>query len=216
MKIGLTMRHSRAREYQEDRDAIARDWPLFLQQYLPHIQWMLLPNLSANDMVKYVARWELEGFLVTGGDDPGMDSMRDQAERALLDYAVSHRKPVLGICRGFQVIQQYLDGALTPCATDEHLSRSHTVHFSPQMRFLFPDKMDMRVNSYHRMGIKTKDLAPPLMTLAMTGEWVECAVSEKPALMGMLWHPERAGGDPLLDGNLMERFFQGKINLPET
>ncbi len=210
------MRHGCAHEYQEDRDVIARGWPVFLQRYMPHIQWMLLPNLPANEMVEYATRWELDGFLLTGGDDPGTDSMRDQAEKAVLDYAISCGKPVLGICRGFQVIQRYLGGVLAPCDASEHLSRTHTVHFSPQMSFLFSGKTDIRVNSYHRMGIKAEDLAPPLITVAMMGDWVECAISERPALMGIVWHPERAGGDPVLDGNLIERFFQGKIRLPES
>lgn len=216
MKVGLTMRHASARGYREDRDAIARGWPVFLRQYLPDIQWMLMPSLPVGDMLEYVKSWELDGFLLTGGDDPGTDSLRDQAEEALLEYAVSSGKPVLGVCRGFQVIQRHLGGVLTACAASGYLPSAHTVHIPPEMRCLFSGKTEMRVNSYHRMGIRVKDLAPPLKPVAMTDGWVECAVSDKPALMGMLWHPERASGEPLLAGHLMERFFQRKIDLPKT
>jgi len=213
VKIGLTMRHSLARDYPEGRDAIARDWPLFLQQCLPAFQWMLLPNLPSRDMVAYAMQWELEGFLLTGGDDAGADLLRDEAETALLEYAISSGKPVLGICRGFQMIQQYLGGAVTACDADSHVSRTHEVHFAPWLRSLFPDLENAWVNSYHRKGIRKETLASPMKPLAVIDEWVECAVSQTPALMGMLWHPERVGGNPVLDGELMERFFTGKIGM---
>jgi putative glutamine amidotransferase len=216
VKIGLTMRHSHARDYPERRDAIARDWPLFLQKYMPTVQWMLLPNLPARDMVAYAIQWELGGFLLTGGDDAGTDSLRDEAETALLDYAVSSGKPVLGICRGFQMIQKYLGGAVAACDADSHVSRTHEVHFAPWLRSVFPDLANARVNSYHGKGIRTINLASPLKPVAVIDEWVECAVSENPALMGMLWHPERVGGNPVLDGELMERFFTGKIGMAVT
>ena len=213
MKIGLTMRQSCAQDYQEERDAIARDWPRFLQQHLPGMQWMLLPNLSAADMVAYASQWELDGFLFTGGDDPGTDSLRDEAEKALLDYAVAKGKPVLGVCRGFQVIQRYLGGALAPISAGRHVSCIHAVQFASRPGLLFAGEMEARVNSYHSWGITAKALAPPLQPLAMMDEWVECAISYGPDLMGMFWHPERAGGNPSLDGDLMVRFFRGKLRM---
>lgn len=209
------MRYANAPAYREDRDAIARDWPLFLQHYLPEVQWMLLPNLPPGDVAAYAAEWNLDGFVLTGGDAPGDDPVRDLAERSLLDHAIDQGKPVLGICRGFQIIQQYLGGSLSSCDADTHVASCHEVRFSSRVAGLVPEGASIQVNSYHRTGIRIQNLAFPLAPLALAGEWVECAVSRQPPLMGMLWHPERTGGDPVLDAKLMMLFFQRRIPFRE-
>ncbi|WP_456415828.1 gamma-glutamyl-gamma-aminobutyrate hydrolase family protein [Thiolapillus sp.] len=216
MKIGLTMRYTSAPDYEEDRDAIARDWPRFLREHLPELQWLLLPNLPGEEMLEYIRQWALDGFILTGGGDTGTDRMRNYAEQAILDHAIANNKPVLGVCRGFQLIQQYLGGILTPCNPDRHLSVCHEVFFTPAAEALHPDCTQTRVNSYHKLGVKNENLAPPLQPLATTGEEVECYITEQPPLMGMLWHPERHGGDPELDSHLIRNFFCGKTLQPTT
>ena len=57
----------------------------------------------------------LDGILITGGQDV----------YALLDYALAHRIPVFGICRGIQIINVYFGGTLTDDLPSERPGIEH-------------------------------------------------------------------------------------------
>jgi N5-(cytidine 5'-diphosphoramidyl)-L-glutamine hydrolase len=70
---------------------------------------VLLPNVS--DVALALCEWSgIAGLVLTGGSDfaafGGDAPERDTVDNALLDWAEQHGLPVLGVCRGMQVIQQ--------------------------------------------------------------------------------------------------------------
>ena len=162
------------------------------------------------------------GLLLTGGvdADPSLYGEyrqyeevsvcppRDKGEYALISAAVKLRIPILGICRGIQMINVYFGGTLyqdipfqirnLPGGGNPHRQTEsfpaggHTVTFEKE---LWPvSKKTIRVNSYHHQAIK--QLAPGFQVLARddTDGLVEAICSpgtpSRPLIMAVQWHPE--------------------------
>lgn len=183
---------------------------------------------SSNIRLRDYAR-HLDGLVLQGGADVspqtyseaatrpewGGDRARDVYELELLHEFVEAGKPVLGICRGCQLINVAFGGTLyQDIASDvptaiEHVSERydshyHMIHF-PQgsvLGSLFPAKPEALVNSIHHQAVK--DLGRDLVVEAVSGtDNIVEAVRHRRArfVMGLQWHPEfhRGGSAELLD-----------------
>ena len=190
-------------------------------------------DLSVDDYVQ-----ALDGLVLQGGADidpqaygemPGellgsTDAVRDRFELTLLRAFVAARKPVLGICRGMQLInvayggtlhQDLIGGGATRAAHvapayDEHV---HALRFEPGSWFesLHPGVAVPQVNSIHHQGIKT--LGHGLTVQAWSDDGVpECIRgSGEGFLLGVQWHPEfHDGRNPALlpADPLMQAFLE--------
>ncbi len=203
--LGLSMRTADAVDYDEGRDALARDWLAFMAAVLPEAAWLPLPN-AGDQAIEFVNDWNLDGLILTGGDDIGAAPMRDATERALFKHAWQTNMPMFGVCRGMQFIQSVLGGALEDCPREEHVAQRHGISLVAQPCAGLPN--DAEVNSFHTVGIKTEALAPPLEPLAVTADgWVEgCHCPERP-LIAVMWHPERESEPADLDRLLLRHLF---------
>lgn len=129
-----------------------------------------------------------------------VDEDRDAMEWSLLGEALERNLPIMGICRGFQMINVYLGGTLTqnlaaegwhenhrPDAARNHLAHTVTARGGALGRNFGSEPFF--VNSIHRQGIKA--LAPGLTTTATTQdgliEGYECAERK---ILAVQWHPE--------------------------
>ena len=175
----------------------------------------------------------LDGLVLQGGADVspqsyaeaatrpewGGDRVRDMYELELLHEFIEAGKPVLGICRGCQLINVALGGTLyQDIATDVPTSITHVneeydrLHHAIQfpsgssLAGLFTSRSDSKkewlVNSIHHQAVK--DLGRDLSVEAVSGtdNIIEAIRYRKaPFVMGLQWHPEfhRAGGPELLD-----------------
>lgn len=131
------------------------------------------------------------------------DAARDRFELDLLRAFVAAGKPVLGICRGMQLINVAFGGTLhqdligagatanahVAPAYDEH---SHALRFEPGSWFaaLYPQAQAPVVNSIHHQGIK--QLGRGLRVEAWSDDGVpECIRGDGDSfLLGVQWHPE--------------------------
>lgn len=129
-----------------------------------------------------------------------IDEDRDKMETTVLKKALAEKKPVLGICRGHQLINVVLGGRLE-ANISPHYKRG------PQPRSLLPVKKinidedtllhkitgqkRIYANSLHNQAVG--ELAPPLQAVAFETEGIlqglEGANAEIP-LLGVQWHPE--------------------------
>ena len=157
-----------------------------------------------------------DGLILTGGKDvePSMygettphpsvrcDPERDEMELRILRAFLNANKPVLGICRGLQLLNVFLGGTLwqhLPEDVGEH-HESGTVH--PVA--LAPDSVVGRlfgsrilVNSYHHQGVRT--LAEDLRATAHAvvdreKTTVEAFEHVNGKILAVQWHPERMLG----------------------
>lgn len=147
-----------------------------------------------------------------------VDAERDAIDFSLLDEALRARRPVLGICRGLQVINVALGGTLVqdlplelPSEVvhqngDEEKTRlDHRVRIAPGTRLAaIAGTGEVAVNSRHHQAIAR--LAPGLAVSATAEDGVPEAV-EAPReswLVAVQWHPENLVGDPVSRGLFSE------------
>jgi len=193
----------------------------------------LLPVLP--DSAQLAALVErVDALVLSGGSDvaPGLygeeplrpewagDPARDAYEQALLAAAIAQGKPVLGVCRGIQLLNAALGGSLyqdishqlpgalvhrDPARYDDN---EHTVRLSRDSWLAGPyGDAEILVNSVHHQAVKA--LAPGLRACAWAPDGViEAVCDEERDLWGIQWHPEwldpqsphfarRAPGDPV-------------------
>lgn len=143
-----------------------------------------------------------DAFLVTGGIDMNpkwfneemngtheYDDRLDILDKQVIDYALKHKKPLLGICRGHQVINVFMGGTLIQDIGTAHKSVRHNVKTFKNDLIDFEPLME--VNSYHHQVCK--DLAPDLIELAVSENegYNEAYYSKKYPILGIQWHPEK-------------------------
>jgi putative glutamine amidotransferase len=204
-RIGLSMRVVTASDRGERRDALAQDWPKFLAGVLAECAWLPVPNVGGR-ADRFAETWALDAIILTGGDDIGATPERDATERALLDYAARRGVPVLGICRGLQMLITWRGGQLMPC--DGHAGTRHAVRFGGERVPQELRGMDVDVNSFHRFAIEPRALPRTLEPLAIASDGlIEAVADHSSAFLGVMWHPEREAVPAAHDVMLIRRHF---------
>jgi gamma-glutamyl-gamma-aminobutyrate hydrolase PuuD len=161
----------------------------------------------------------LDGLVFTGGSDldpelygqrphpetTGIHDQRDRAEMALIREALVRDMPVLGICRGMQLLNVALGGDLI-----QHLASD--THKGPPGRYTFHDvtvEPGTRLGEVLGAGTRTHSchhqapqrLGAGLRVSARAEDGTVEAVEQPSArfALGVLWHPEEdeVGGAPL-------------------
>lgn len=190
-KIGITLRHCSPTGYHEPRDGIARDWYRFFSALGLGHRWVLLPNLQA-DTPAYAQAQGVDALIFSGGDDVGCDPVRDTSERALLAHAIGAHWPVLGVCRGLQLIHQHFGGQWVPAPAHIHVAQRHgiTLLNAEQPLPWACDREPRTVNSYHGNRL----LAPTAALRPWASDeqgHCEAVVHAHLKIAGVMWHPER-------------------------
>ncbi len=148
-----------------------------------------------------------DALVLTGGDDvadPGLaeppgrgDPLRDASDAALLAAARAQGLPVLGVCRGVQLLAVRSGGALTAVdghapAPGEPLGR-HRVRLEPSSWVACRLGVSVGVvPSLHRYAV-----ADPgrLVVVARAGDGtIEAIADPRRFEVGVQWHPELSGG----------------------
>ena len=207
-RIGLTMRVAQAESGDETRDCLAQDWPEFMTAALPSVHWLPLPNLG-EAVADYVREWDLDGFILTGGNDLKESRLRDATERALLRHAIEENLPVFGVGRGLQMIHSYFGGDLRPCSRQEHDGVQHVVRVTAHPGRWSPPLEIREVNSFHAWAVPLDGLAPQLRAFAATADgWAEGVTHADSPIAAVQWHPERMRPFASTDCELVRELFE--------
>ncbi len=205
-KIGISLRTSNAYGYTEDRDAIATDWYHFLRLLDCKHNWVLLPNIG-NDSAEYAKFQNIEGLILTGGDDIGSHKRRDDSEKRLLEYALQQHLPILGVCRGLQQLYLYYGGKLINTNDGQHIATRHQVKVTTPLPFKYTEESTIEVNSYH-----SQLLAPGTTNLNIlaqdTAGFIEGIIDVPNKIAGVMWHPERETNCASFDTALFNWLFK--------
>lgn len=182
LKIGISMRELHAASYPEIRDGIARDWIIFLNNLMPEAKYILLPNIE-DKIIRYVREWGLNAFILTGGEDIGSSRERDNTESLIFNYAQKNSYPILGVCRGFQLIFNLLGGSIKVNDNIEHTEADeHKINYKGR---------NYSVSSYHS-NILIEKSSPDCLEITsrcLIDQSIESYKGQN--ILGFMWHPER-------------------------
>lgn len=210
--IGLTPSHN-----VKNDDLMMRPTYMRAIKNAGGIPIMLPLEASKEDLMQLVKT--LDGFLFTGGPDIhpfhfGEETLqkcgdisvpRDHNELTLLSLVMEAKKPILGICRGVQLINVGLGGTIyqdifsqfkedPPLAHVQpfhYTSPCHKVKIVPGTKLnKIVGEQEISVNSMHHQAIK--DVSPKLLVSGYASSGLVEAVEmpDYPYLVGVQWHPE--------------------------
>ncbi len=205
-RLGITTRVALA-HYGEARDCLAQDWGAFLAHALPECAWMPLPNLGEG-IVEFAERWQLDGVILSGGNDIGTSAVRDATESKLVELARERRWPLFGVCRGLQFLQHLHGGQLAELEGGGHAGTRHALVRCGGDTLPLPSGT---VNSFHDQAVLTGTLAAPLVPLAESEDGVvEACRHPKLPWAATMWHPEREETPVLQDVALVRALFRAE------
>ena len=238
LKIGIS---ARILHPQADAKGLQSKTLQYLEQSVGHwvmsrdVLVLMVPTVDKNGLLHRsnirladYAR-HLDGLVLQGGADVSPrsygeealqaewagDRFRDEYEIELVHEFVEAGKPVLGVCRGAQLINVAFGGTLfqdlreqlpqsIPHVNDIYEKNVHAVRFEPGsgLARLYPGLREARVNSIHHQGIKTlgRDLAAE--AISQPDGVIEAIRRTAPGfVLGVQWHPEfhRPGDSTVLD-----------------
>jgi N5-(cytidine 5'-diphosphoramidyl)-L-glutamine hydrolase len=189
-QIAITQRIIKNEEYPEIRDALDIKWSSLFErlEYIP----IIIPNNFNPEY--YIKSENVDGILFSGGNNLGsitnneVDLIRDRIESKILSIAIKEKIPVLGICRGMQIIANYFGATI--CKIKNHAGCNHAVTMINNTVFKDYFGRSVVVNSYHNYGIL--DVSDQLLIAAKSKDnSIEAVQHKKYEIYAQMWHPER-------------------------
>jgi putative glutamine amidotransferase len=191
---------------------------------------LIMPYLeSRSEDVEYIREVldEVDGVILPGGSDidpalynsypeknlGNISPERDRWELKILEIAMEMGKPILGICRGFQLINIYYGGSLKVdvCGNNDdskipHMAlmvpkyyKTHQLQIKQNTRLakIFSGD-EVAVNSYHHQAVDKVGDGLTVSAVAPDGFVEGIEDLNYPYLLGVQWHPEMmAAKDPI-------------------
>jgi len=181
LRVAVSQRRDAVAGRDEVRDAL----DVRLNALLWELGFLPVPMASAiDDLGVYLEALMPDAVVLSGGNDIGQAPKRDRLERALLFHAAACRLPVVGVCRGMQMINHHQGGDLRPVVG--HVAVRHRIS-GPLM-----GTDGREVNSYHDQGLFDADLGDDLEAVAWSDDGVVEALRHRESpWLGIMWHPER-------------------------
>lgn len=198
------------------------------------IPFVIPPDISNNSIDAIISR--VDGIMITGGGDIetnrfngqdhprvyGVDAERDNLEIELVLAAKSTVKPLLGICRGIQIINVALGGDLYTDIQDQKINPLKHDWFPDYPRDRLSHPIEVKsgsllnqildisitdVNSLHHQAIK--NLSNKLSATSFAPDGIIEAVEngDHPFFLGVQWHPEW-----LFDYETTQKLFKAFIH----
>ena len=175
-----------------------------------------------------------DGIILTGGEDISplqyndtinlavcgdINYQRDTLERKLFDFALKNKIPLIGVCRGMQMMNVASGGSLYGDIPTEigttviHRNNGEVMHeivLCDTSSLIFPAGKDtIMVNSWHHQGLKIMPNHLRVIARSFDGlpEAVVMDKSEHPFMIAVQFHPERLGKDNAIHQKMRDSFY---------
>lgn len=149
--------------------------------------WLKSIGLEVLPATTKIDSW-VDGIVIGGGLAPHDDPERDDIEFSLVKQAIKENVPLLGICRGCEVLALGVSGAIMKMSDSEVARHKDTWH-KVLLSNLWPcetlDVWSNHINHITKMGT--------LSPVAFSPDGiVEAIADQKRRLLGIQWHPEKS------------------------
>jgi N5-(cytidine 5'-diphosphoramidyl)-L-glutamine hydrolase len=145
---------------------------------------------------KWLTKIKPHGIVLSGGENIGTNKFRDTAEYFLIKFSKKNHIPVLGICRGMQILSKYFGSKLFK--VKNHANKNH---------FIKSKDKKIIVNSFHNLAIKSCPKNFKIKFKAEDGV-IESIYSTNSRMEGWMWHPERYKKFKSFDIKSFKRLFR--------
>jgi putative glutamine amidotransferase len=175
-----------------------------------------------------------DGIILTGGEDINplqyndtinlalcgdINYQRDTLERKLFDFAFENKIPLIGVCRGMQMMNVASGGTLygdipteigTTVIHRNNGEVNHEIVLVDTCSLIFPNGTDtIMVNSWHHQGLKIMPNHLRVIARAFDGlpEAVVMDKSQHPFMVAVQFHPERLGKENVIHQTMKSSFY---------
>jgi putative glutamine amidotransferase len=198
MNIGVTQFEHFRKDRNQMLDCLDQRLTSFLKNFASSVY--PIPN-SFTENISFEA-WmknaEIEAIILSGGGNVGEGPARDHVERLLINYAIEHDIPLIGICRGMQAIILHFGGSLL--AKAGHVRTRHK---------MLIEGRQIEVNSFHDFCVDNCSIEFNVLARA-EDLTIECVAHKEHQVLGIMWHPERDEPFQAHDLNLFRSFIKGE------
>ena len=176
-----------------------------------------------------------DGIILTGGEDINplqyndtinlavcgdINYQRDTLERKLFDFAFKNKLPLVGVCRGMQMMNVASGGSLYGDIPTEigttviHRNNGEVMHeivIIDTCSLIFPIETDtFMVNSWHHQGLKIMPNHLSVIARSFDGlpEAVVMEKSTHPFMIAVQFHPERLGKENPIHQKMRDSFYK--------
>jgi len=213
-RVAITQRLETEPRHGEVRNSLDIRWSSFLSD-CNLVPCPLPIGLGLEEYIKD----DVSGIIFTGGGDLSstipsgsaeyrLAKLRDKHEKRLMDIAIEKSIPVIGVCRGMQLIAEYFGSTLK--IVDKHVATRHPIEVQKSGEYYEHLCEVKSVNSYHSFGID--QLASCLESNAICPEddVIEFIAHKEKAIVGIMWHPERETNPSCFDKSLFLKMFYSR------
>lgn len=205
-RIAVTQRVDFISSYSEKRDALDQRWVEFLQTI--KLSPIIIPN-NIDYVKQLIENNSIDGILLTGGNSlakyQGGAPERDKVEKILIQYACAKKIPLLGVCRGMQMIQDYFNNPLSKISG--HVAKRQSLVVKEGFKLTKIIKNFKDVNSFNEYG--SYNVNGDLSLVASSLDGVIMSIEHKHhKIFGVMWHSEREFPFNKNDQDMFKKIFE--------
>ena len=174
--VAVSQRVDHYPDRNETRDALDQRLAAFVAScgFMP----LPVPNFLGDAIRDWLTIVQPMAIVLSGGNDIGQCKERDDTECALLGHAQEHGLPLLGICRGMQMMAHWAGVGLR--SVQGHIRTRHQLSGA----------ITGEVNSYHGFSLAACPDGFDILAQSEDGE-IEAIRHQSLPWEGWMWHPER-------------------------
>lgn len=205
-KIAITQRLCENESYKETRECLDINWgELFLELGFAPI---VLP--IKYDVKKIYDEVGFDGIILSGGNDlyslneNELSKQRDEFEMNLIKFALEKDIPLLGVCRGMQIVAQFFDCSFKKIPNQ--ISTRDKLTISKNSKYYNALCNIKSVNSYASFFIDK--FSKELIASATNQDGIIKAIEHiDKKIFGIMWHSEREKPFDKQQNLLIKQFF---------
>ena len=162
-------------------------------------------NTKINLKIKNVA-----GVVFSGGNDLSFfnknkaNLFRDRQEKKLLTSCLKKKVPIIGVCRGFQLISKFYRGEIIK--VKNHVKKNHLIELKKNKLI---NHKKLNVNSFHNFGVINLPKNFDIIGKHFDGS-IELARIKNKKVLCFMFHPERKNNSQLLINRIISKFLKIK------